>query len=63
MRLETKKGSENPVADHLSRIVCTRGTEAPASEWFPNKQLFVIHSDLCHADIVNHLVKGKLPQG
>jgi len=29
------KGSENAVADHLSRIVCARGTKASIYECFP----------------------------
>ena len=44
--IRDKKGSENPIADHLSRIVYTRGTEALISECFPNEKLFVIHSDI-----------------
>jgi len=43
--IRDKKGSENPIADHLSRIVYTRGTEALISECFPNEKLFVIYSD------------------
>ena len=56
------KGSENPVADHLSRIVCVRGTEAPIFECFSNEQLFIVKSDPWHAKIVNYLV-SKLPKG
>ena len=29
-----RKGSENPIVDHLPRIGCARGTEAPISECF-----------------------------
>jgi len=35
-----KKGSENLVADHLSRIVCSRESESQISEYFPDEQLF-----------------------
>jgi len=61
--IRDRKGSENPVADHLSKIICTRGTEAPTSECFPDEQLFVIHSDSWYAKIVNYLMTGKLPKG
>jgi len=32
-----KKGSENLVTDHLSRIVCSRESESQISECFPNE--------------------------
>jgi len=35
-----KKGSENLVANHLSRIVCSREPESQISECFPDEQLF-----------------------
>jgi len=39
------KGFENPIANHLYKIVCTRGTETPISEGFPNEQLFIVPYD------------------
>ena len=60
--IRDKKGSENLVADHLSRIVYTRGTATLISECFPNKQLFVIHYDPWYTDVVNDLVTDELPE-
>ena len=57
------KGLKNLVVDHLSRIVCTRGTEAPIFECFPGKRLFVVQIDPWYADIVNYLVINKPPEG
>jgi len=37
-----RKGSENPVANHLSRIVCDRSTKTPISKCFPDDHLFVV---------------------
>jgi hypothetical protein len=59
-----KKGSENVVADHLSRITIDFIEEAtPISETFPDEQLMHIahtHSPW-FADIVNYLVTGQMP--
>jgi len=43
--IRDKKGSKNLVADHLSRISCSREIKSSISEFFPGKQLFVVHSD------------------
>ena len=58
-----KKGSENLMTDHLSRIVCSRESESQISECFLNEQLFIVHSDPWFADIVNYLVFGRIPKG
>jgi hypothetical protein len=59
-----KKGSENVVADHLSRITVDFTEEAvPIFETFPDEQLMHIahaHSPW-FADIVNYLVTGQMP--
>jgi len=54
------KDAENPVADHLSSIVCTRGTKGPIYECFPDEQLFIVQSNPWYVDIVNYLVTAKL---
>ena len=51
--IKDKKGSENLVADHLSRILYDKESESSVSECFPNKQLYVVHSDPWYVDIVN----------
>ena len=57
------KGFENPIANHLYKIVCTRGTETPISEGFPNEQLFIVPYDPWYVDIVNSLMSDKLSEG
>ena len=62
LEIVDRKGSENQVADHLSRL----STEAhhdrdlPIHETFPDEQLFLVsHSETpWYADIVNYLVSG-----
>ncbi|CAN6712883.1 unnamed protein product [Malus baccata var. baccata] len=60
-----KKGRENVVADHLSRLVNASTDEAnslPLQESFPNEQpLAVTHQVPWYADIANYLASGKIP--
>ena len=61
IEIKDKKGSENVVADHLSRIVQEEET-IPLLETFPDEQLFRLDvKEPCYADIVNYLVSRKLP--
>jgi hypothetical protein len=64
IEIRDKKGSENVVADHLSRITVDFTEEAvPISKTFPDEQLMHIahaHSPW-FADIVNYLVTGQMP--
>ena len=63
MEIKDKKGTENLVADHLSRL------EGPSKEIhinddFPNKQLLAIEDKKAipwFADLVNYLVAKVLP--
>jgi hypothetical protein len=64
IEIRDKKGSENVVADHLSRLTVNFIEEAtPISKTFPNEQLM----DIAHTpspwftDIVNYLVTGHMP--
>ncbi|XP_062028336.1 uncharacterized protein LOC133744212 [Rosa rugosa] len=61
VEIKDKKGSENVVADHLSRLV--HGEDAiPLVETFPDEQLFGIEvSEPWYADIVNFLATKKIP--
>jgi hypothetical protein len=64
LRFGDKKGSENVVADHLSRITVDFTEEAtPISETFPDEQLMYIAytPSPWFADIVNYLVTGQMP--
>ncbi|CAN6679072.1 unnamed protein product [Malus baccata var. baccata] len=61
IEIRDKKGSENVVADHLSRMV--HNEEAlPILETFPDEQLMSIKvSEPWYADLVNFLVTKRIP--
>jgi hypothetical protein len=47
LEIKDKKGSENVVVDHLSRLLHDEeGNELPLNENFPNEQLFAIDAQL-----------------
>ncbi|CAN6544766.1 unnamed protein product [Malus baccata var. baccata] len=60
-----KKGLENVVADHLSRLVNASTNEAnslPLQKSFPNEQLLAVtHQVPWYADIANYLASGEIP--
>ncbi|KAI5323819.1 hypothetical protein L3X38_032892 [Prunus dulcis] len=62
LEIQDKKGNENVVADHLSRLIIPAATEAdslPLSESFLDEQLFAVKIETpWFADIVNYLAKG-----
>ncbi|XP_008245146.2 PREDICTED: uncharacterized protein LOC103343257 [Prunus mume] len=63
LEIRDKKGCENVVADHLSRIVIEEQGEAvlPLNETFPDEQLFVAQvKEPWYADFVNYLACGVL---
>ncbi|XP_024195920.1 uncharacterized protein LOC112199096 [Rosa chinensis] len=66
LEIKDKKGSENVVADHLSRLVNGSNAEEdslPLRESFPDEQLFAMQaSDPWYADIINYLVTKKIPE-
>ncbi|XP_071902547.1 uncharacterized protein [Coffea arabica] len=63
LEIRDKKGSENLVADHLSRIPVGEDNE-PLKDAFPEEHLFSLHSKLpWYADLVNYLVTGNFPAG
>ena len=60
VEIRDKKGSENVVADHLSRLVHDEDP-LPIPETFPNEQLLSIEvSAPWYADIVNFLVSKQI---
>ncbi|CAN6551449.1 unnamed protein product [Malus baccata var. baccata] len=63
--IRDKKGAENVVAYHLSRLPHFQDEEEdvlPLNESFPDEQLFAIHDVVpWYADIANYLVLGVLP--
>jgi hypothetical protein len=67
IEIRDKKGSENTVADHLSRLESELPREQdllPLNESFPDEQLFAINSNNpWFADIVNFLAGNVKPHG
>ncbi|XP_038707240.1 uncharacterized protein LOC120002544 [Tripterygium wilfordii] len=64
LEIRDKRGSENVVADHLSRLLEGREEATiPIKETFPDEQLLAIHSSTTpwYADFVNYLAKEILP--
>ncbi|KAM1985348.1 hypothetical protein ACFX16_013523 [Malus domestica] len=60
IEIRDKKGVENVVADHLSRMV--HEESSPISETFPDEQLMSIQvSEPWYADLVNFLVSKHIP--
>jgi hypothetical protein len=61
LEIKDKKGADNSVADHLSRIV-NEEDMLPIAETFPDEQLLHLQGkEPWYADIVNFLVTGILP--
>ena len=62
LTIKDKKGVENVVADHLSRLVSETTFEGlPIGDTFPDEQLFDLVHYPWYAEIVNYLVTGKIP--
>ena len=60
--IKDKKGVENVVADHLSRLVSDIPLETvPIKDTFPDEQLLAVSALPWFADIVNFLVTGNMP--
>ncbi|CAL8169131.1 unnamed protein product [Prunus armeniaca] len=61
MEIRDKRGCENVVADHLSRLVHEEDL-LPIPEAFPDEQLLTIEvSEPWYADIVNYIVSKQVP--
>ncbi|KAL5549093.1 hypothetical protein UlMin_004324 [Ulmus minor] len=62
LEIRDKKGCENVVADHLSRLIVESVDEnLPIKETFPDEQLMLISQLPWFTDIVNYLVTGHMP--
>ena len=64
MEIKDKKGCDNVIADHLSRVKKTtvKKEEIEVAENFPDEQLFQLSFQLpWYADIVNFLTYGVIP--
>ena len=65
LEIKDKKGCDNVIADHLSRVERNKAEEEEAglTENFPDEQLFQLSFQLpWYADIVNYLASGVVPQ-
>ena len=65
IEIRDRKGTENQVADHLSRIEPVAGASLPSteiSETFPDEQLFAIQEAPWFADIANYKAVRFIPQ-
>ncbi|XP_075504437.1 uncharacterized protein LOC142541864 [Primulina tabacum] len=63
LEIKDKKGVENVVADHLSRLrlIINDCVDHAINDWFPDKQLFEVKQCPCYANFVNFLVTGTPP--
>ena len=64
MEIKDKKGCDNVIVDHLSRVEKTtmKEEEKEVSENFPDEHLFQLSFQLpWYADIVNFLACGVMP--
>ena len=61
LEIRDKKGSENVVVDHLSRLVVDSTIDLPLNESFPDEHLLSISTPPWFADIVNYLATGDIP--
>jgi hypothetical protein len=64
LEIKDKKGIENYVADHLSRMQFENPQELPINDFLWNDMLLkVAGSNLWYANIVNFMVAGYVPPG
>ena len=62
LQIKDKKGTDNLVADHMSRLPNAPSTHVLINEHFPDEQLFTVLREPWFADIVNFLVTKKTPE-
>ena len=64
LEIKDKKGVENTIADHLSRMQVTNMQELPINDFLCDDMLLkVIDSNPWYANIVNYMVAGYVPPG
>jgi hypothetical protein len=64
LEIRDKKGVENSVADHLSRLQFEESTELPINDYMRDDTLLKVStSDPWYANIVNYIVTGYIPPG
>ena len=64
LEIKDKKGVENTVADHLSRLQVTNMQDLPINDFLRDDMLLtVMDSNPWYANIVNYMVAGHVPPG
>jgi hypothetical protein len=64
LEIKDKKGVENSVADHLSRMHFENMQELPINDSMRDDMLYrITRSDPWYANIVNFMVAGYVPPG
>ena len=64
LEIKDKRGVENTVADHLSRMQVTNMQELPINDFLRDDMLLrVMDSNPWYANIVNFMVSGYVPLG
>ena len=61
LEIKDKKGVENVVADHLSKIPNAPMEMVPINENFPDEHILVICKEPWYADIANYLATEQTP--
>ena len=62
LQIGDKKGVENVVANHLSRLTIAHNTHnPPINDEFPEESLLLVEKAPCYAHIVNYLATRELP--
>ena len=62
LQIRDKKGVENVVVDHLSRLTIAHNTHNPSIyDEFPEESLLIVDSAPWYVHIANFLVTGELP--
>ena len=63
LEIHDKKGKDNVVADHISRLVSVEDS-IPLHDSFPDEQLLTLHDSIpWYTDIVNYFITERVPIG
>jgi hypothetical protein len=64
LEIRDKKGVENSMADHLSRLQLEEFTELPINDYMRDDALLKVSSiNTWYANIVNYIIAGYIPLG
>ena len=63
LQIKDKKGVENVVADHLSRLAIAHNSHIlPINDDFPEESLMLLEKTPWYAHIANYLATGEVPR-